>query len=211
MFKLIKIGVLGLAAAGLGAAALFGTGAVFAQDETPDAPPDRPAEPLRGSAYKDAYDQALAAELGVSVDDLLAARETAKDAALDIMVENGDLTQDEADAIRDRAVLQAMLKDERDSILADALGISADELEAARAEGKTIREIAEEQGIDLADLQATIESAFETRLQELVDAGTITQEQADRLLSRADHAPHPGPRPNGQRPHNAPATSGEGA
>lgn len=213
MFKLMKIGMLGLAAAGLGAAALFGTGAAFAQDGTGDALLDRPGGSMGGPAFRDAYDQALAAELGVSVDDLLAAREAARDAALDILVEKGDLTQDEADAIRENAALQETLKAERDAILADALGISVDELEAARADGQSLREIAEEQGIDPADLQLTLEIAYETRIQEMVDAGTLTAEQAQRLLDRVDHAPHPGPRHNGngQRPDNAPATGGDDA
>ncbi|RMG92499.1 MAG: hypothetical protein D6706_16745, partial [Chloroflexi bacterium] len=41
--------------------------------------------------------------------------------------------------------------------IADTLGMSVEELEAARAEGKTIEELAAEAGVEMADIQAAVE------------------------------------------------------
>lgn len=199
MFKAIKIGVLGLLAAGLGAAAVFGVNSVAAQDQAPpDAPPQRDFDPTRGKAYRDAFDQAMAGQLGISVDALLAAREAARDEALDILVEDGTITPEQADTFRERQALLERLKTERDTILADQLGISVEELQAAREDGQTIRELAEEQGLDLLRFQVAVETAFENRILELADEGVITEQQAQRLLHRVDQAPRPPqPGPNG--------------
>jgi polyhydroxyalkanoate synthesis regulator phasin len=207
MFKVIKITVLGLLAAGLGAAAIFGVQSVAAQDDPPpDAPPQRIVDPTQGKAYKDAFDQAMADQLGISVDQLQAAREAAKDAALDILVEDGTITQEQADAFRERQALLERLKEERDTILADQLGISVDELQAAREDGKTIRDLAEEQGLNLLQFQVSVETAFENRIVELVDEGVITEQQAVRLLHRVDQAPRP-PHPF-QQGQNGPSSGG---
>jgi len=207
MFKVIKISVLGLLAAGLGAVAIFGVQSVAAQDAPPtDTAPQRPVDPTQGKAYKDAFDRAMAEQLGISVDDLLAAREAAKDAALDILVEDGTITQEQADAFRERQALRERIQDERDAILADQLGISVEALQAAREDGKTLRELAEEQGLDLLTFRVNVETAFETRILELVDEGVITEQQAHRLLNEVNQAPRPpqpGPRPNDAPPNDA--------
>jgi DNA-binding phage protein len=69
---------------------------------------------------------------------------------------------------------------------ADLLGISVDEMQSAWAEGKTIIQIAEEQGISREQLQDLFKEArkehLQNRLQVLVDNGVITQEQADQRL-----------------------------
>ena len=69
---------------------------------------------------------------------------------------------------------------------ADLLGISVDEMKSAWAEGKTLMEIAEEQGISQEQLQETIREGkrerLQSHLQTLVDNGVINQEQADQRL-----------------------------
>jgi len=196
--------VLGVLAAGLGAAAFFGVQSVAAQDDPPpDAPPQRIVDPTQGKAYKDAFDRAMADELGISVDNLLAAREAAKEAALDALVEDGTISQEQADAFRERQALLERIRKERDTILADQLGISVEDLQAAREEGQTIRDLAQEQGLNLLEFQINVETAFENRILELVDQGVITEQQARGLLNRVNQAPHP-PRPFQQRPDGAP-------
>ena len=80
----------------------------FAQS-TPAAPaqgsdattPAQPASPLRGRGAADTdRSQTLADALGITVDELNAARDAARDAALDQAVAEGLLTQEQADAIR---------------------------------------------------------------------------------------------------------------
>lgn len=68
--------------------------------------------------------------------------------------------------------------------LADVLGLSVAELDAAHAEGKRLPEIAEAQGVALADVEAAMQAAWQTAVNDALTAGTITQEQADRLLER---------------------------
>jgi hypothetical protein len=69
---------------------------------------------------------------------------------------------------------------------AKALGMTADELKTQLWGGKTLADLAEEKGIDLADVQAAIEAAQEAAMREniaqAVEDGTITQEHADWLL-----------------------------
>lgn len=69
---------------------------------------------------------------------------------------------------------------------ADALDMTTDELTAELQGGKTLEQIAEQAGVDYADIQAAVQAARETeireRIQQALDDGTITQENADWLL-----------------------------
>ncbi len=67
--------------------------------------------------------------------------------------------------------------------IAEALGISLEEFEAALAEGKTPFTLAQELGVDFAVVQAAMQAAHTTALQQSVTDGLITQEQADWMLS----------------------------
>jgi hypothetical protein len=68
--------------------------------------------------------------------------------------------------------------------------MTTDELTVALKEGKTLEQVAEEQGVDFADVQAALQAARETemreRIQQALDDGTITQEHADWLLLGLD-------------------------
>ncbi len=79
---------------------------------------------------------------------------------------------------------------EQNAVLAEALGMTEDELQAARDAGQTLTEIAEAQGVDLDTLQATLSAdrleAMKTTLAEKVAAGDITQAQADAMLLRME-------------------------
>ena len=71
-------------------------------------------------------------------------------------------------------------------VAAEALDITTDELITELRSGKTLEEIAEEAGVDYADVQAAIQEAHATamrdRIQQALDDGTITQAHADWLL-----------------------------
>lgn len=73
---------------------------------------------------------------------------------------------------------------------AQALGMTADELTSALKEGKTLEQLAEEKGVDIAEVQAALQAERETemreRIQQALDNGTITQEHADWLLEGLD-------------------------
>lgn len=73
---------------------------------------------------------------------------------------------------------------------AEVLGMTTDELTTALQSGKTLEQIAEDAGVDFEDVQAAIQAAHATemreRIQQAVEAGTITQENADWLLEGLD-------------------------
>lgn len=80
---------------------------------------------------------------------------------------------------------------EQNAVLAEALGMTEDELQAARDAGQTLTEIAEAQGVDLdtlkADLSAARLEAMKSQLADKVAAGDITQAQADAMLQRMEN------------------------
>lgn len=67
--------------------------------------------------------------------------------------------------------------------IAEALGLSLDELNAALAAGKTPWLIAQEKGIDTATLQAAMQAGHAAALKQAVADGKLTQEQADAMLA----------------------------
>ncbi|MEM7117390.1 MAG: hypothetical protein AAF614_33470 [Chloroflexota bacterium] len=67
--------------------------------------------------------------------------------------------------------------------IADTLGISVEDLQAAKEDGTSMEELAAENGVELEDIRAAIEVVKTEAVQQAVEDGTITQEQADRILS----------------------------
>ena len=161
-----------------------------------------------------ASDDRLAEALGISTDDLQAAYLKAANAALDQAVAQDLLTQTQADNLRQRLEsangsgfgfhlggrgLNLFGADEIDgeALLADALGISTDDLQAAydKAEAAALAQAVTDGRLtqDQADLVAarralqeywaTQQQSYEEIVQAAVDAGAITQEQADLLIA----------------------------
>jgi hypothetical protein len=73
---------------------------------------------------------------------------------------------------------------------AKVLGMTADELSTALQSGKTLEQLAQDATVDLQAVKDAIQAAHATemraRIQQAVDAGTITQENADWLLEGLD-------------------------
>ena len=73
---------------------------------------------------------------------------------------------------------------------AKVLNMTTDEVTAALESGKTLEQVAEDAGVDFAAVQEAIQAArateMRTRIQQAVDEGTITQENADWLLEGLD-------------------------
>lgn len=116
-----------------------------------------------GSAHK----ALLAEALGISEEELDAAYEEVRVALIDQALEEGLITEEQAERLQDserlfhgRRVFRGMDVD-GDELLAEALGISVEALQAART------------------------AAHEARLAQLVEEGVITQEQADLMAARA--------------------------
>lgn len=148
-------------------------------------------EEVRSNSGPDTdFREALAAALGISVDALETARESARDAALTQALADGELTQEEYDQIQARQALQDYM--DRDTVLADALGITVAELQAAQEAGKRIPDLLDELGIAQEDFQASVQASQAAALAKAVADGVITQEQADQIQQGG------GDRPGGQ-------------
>ena len=154
-------------------------------------------------------DAALADALDISVDELDAARQTARETLLAQAVADGRITQAQADEMADgnfspRGYLgdlrqEYLPKETVDAVIADALSLTVDDLTAARDAGQRLPEIAAQQGVDLSEVQAALQTALADALQQAVADGRITQAQADDILSHQGDWLRPNQRPFGPR------------
>lgn len=156
-------------------------------------------------------DQALADELGIDLETLQTAEETARIAMIDQAVADGYLTEEQAAQLKlfsngmGRGGRFGGLYDE-DEYLADALGITVEELnsaelavqkaelDAAVAAGYLTQEQADlmlaekvaRNYLDSDALNAQVTAAYEAAINAAVADGAITQAQADALLAQLE-------------------------
>ena len=106
--------------------------------------------------------QALADALGITVEELRAAQEAAAEATLAQAVTDGLLTQEQADELLEEGFTgrHFRLRPYGESFLADGLGITLEELQVAK------------------------QQVYAGHLADLVEAGVITQEQADLAVAQ---------------------------
>ena len=162
---------------------------------------------------------ALAEALGITTEELQAAQTEAHGAAIDQMVTDGWLTETQAEALKAQTAgntgrMGGMgdlgrgfgpmgdSKVDYDTLLANALGISVDELQAARtqifddqlAQAVTDGNMTQAQA-DLVKAQRALsdyiapklQSAYDDAVKAAVSDGIITQEQADALAAQGGH------------------------
>lgn len=180
---------------------------------TTDPSADPSAKPrLIDSEYADAFLDKLAAELGVDRSALGPATLAATNAAIDAAVAAGDIDAEDAATLKERladledpAVLlvrPGFAHGPRDHHgpgrgvkfglgLADAVDAAADALkldkaaliEAAR-DGKSLKEIAADQGVDYTTVSNAILAVVKTHLADEVADEDLTQARADDILER---------------------------
>jgi hypothetical protein len=164
-------------------------------------------------------DADLAAALGITAEELTAAQQAAREVGLKQAVDEGLITQAQADELNaggtsfplggrwEQWLSQKGI--DQQALLADALGITVDELTAAQTKARntaidqavTDGQITQEQ----ADLmkgenalrsstvfQSAMQSAYQAAVKAAVDAGVITQAQADLILANQANAPFGG-------------------
>ena len=177
----------------------LGAIAVLAQDDSPT--PDAPALPgmpfghgfgFRGhhgfGRFGGETDRQaeLADALGITVEELEAAQQKVLADNLAQMVEDGFLTQDQANSMLAMDALRRYL--DHEAIMAEALGLSVEEIEAAREDGTLFELMAEQMANTTpAEMHEKMQQAMSDALDQAVADNVITAEQAelvrDRLVS----------------------------
>jgi len=178
-----------------------GTAAALAAEATPDAteepdgaptPKDRDRKALpmpfrgdkggsKGGGYMAGYEENLAEALGITVDELNNAKDEAFKATVEEAVADERITQEQADQILAHRALRGYI--DQKALMAAALGISVEDMQAALDGGKSMQDLMEEAGLDRATFQEKYQAAYEAAVQQAVSDGVITQAQADQVLS----------------------------
>lgn len=157
--------------------------------------------------------EALAEALGITVAELEAAQLEARNAMIDQAVEDGYLTEAQAEVLKDESLggVRHFPRSPYDNseYLAEALGITVEELDAARQQVMADRlATAVEAGLltqeqadmmlarqavrsyfDREGLQAQAQATAEAAIADALADGAITQEQADALLEQLEARP----------------------
>jgi hypothetical protein len=113
-------------------------------------------------------------------------------------------------AMRDAMMAAGGMHEQVMTAVATRLGMTYDQLTTALQNGQTIAQIADAKGVSLEALQQVANTARTSALNQLVQQGVITREQADWMLDRMDDMPMfdlgagngacPGLQPNGAQP-----------
>lgn len=169
---------------------------VYAQDDGSGGPFD----------FNGRFREAIAGILGISVDEYDAAVEQAQGQVVDEALEEGWLTEEQAEMLRWRLQQDSefgqrgmMPKDfgglarghmrggnSLISIAADQLDMSLTDLLTELQDGKSIADVASEKGVDIQDIADAYMAELKETLDGAVEDGRITQKQADWQLEQAE-------------------------
>ncbi len=138
----------------------------------------------RGDYYSGILDKDvfIADALGISMSALDSAEDASQAAKLAEKVAEGDLTQAEAD----NKVALSNFKEgiDDDSVLAQALGITVNELDAARSANVEFSDLLDELGLTSQEVRQAQHDIYEQLLADAVADGTLTAEQAEQSQNR---------------------------
>lgn len=144
---------------------------------------------------------AAAERLDVTPEELRSALTAAQDARLDQAVGDGELTQEQADAIKERRAQDGRVLDMGGGPghhrggpggpgmfgdLAAALELSEAQLRTQLADGRSISEVAEDQDTTLPAVKRAVRAAQVDRLDAEVQAGRLTDAQRDAMVEHLD-------------------------
>jgi polyhydroxyalkanoate synthesis regulator phasin len=112
------------------------------------------------------------------------------------LVDNGTLSEDQADAVADsltqareeRAAAREARREQKEADrqeVLDTLGVTAEELREAFGDGQTLADVAEAQGVDIQDVIDLKVSQVSDHLAQAVEDGRLTQAEADEKLAEA--------------------------
>jgi hypothetical protein len=162
------------------------------------------ANPAKTNHFQD-FLAKFAANLGVDQDKVSAALDTTKKQMLDEAVQNGRLTQEQADKIaaspngyfggwfgdfqgKRHGGKPGFKEDGRnfDNDLAKALGITPEQLKSEFQSGKKLPQIITDRGLTVEQYHQKIMEIKKEDLAKAVSEGKLTQEQADKMIQRIE-------------------------
>ena len=188
-----------LPAAGL-AAVIIGVAAV-------EAAPSPSASPTASKNYAQVFVDKLAGILHLTPTQTQDALKQAQLQTVDQMLKDGKITQQQADAMKarinagqglgaiggfgrhgggfkaDRTLMKDLQSAELNAV-ASALHMSTADLQSAVRSGKSLADLETQQKVSDSTVKAAMKAAAKGVLDKAVKAGTITQAQADAILSR---------------------------
>ncbi len=140
----------------------------------------------------------LADRLGISEEELAGAVKDTQLEMIDEAVADGKLTQDQADRLKERIEEGELVFPGRgrpgprerecriaQGVVASAAGIldmTPGDLVAELRDGRSLAQVAEENGMTSEELQTALLDAAQERLDQAVADGKLTQDQADRVF-----------------------------
>jgi lipoate-protein ligase A len=180
------------------------------------------------------FREAVAGILGISVEKYDAAVEQAREQVVGEALDEGWLTEDQAERMLERfeqgfgrrgGMERGLMGPHMGfmghgetslvGVAAEALDMSVEDLHAELKDGKTIAEVAEEKGVDPQEIIDAYLGQLEENLAEAVEEGKITQNMADWMLEQAmENVPDQlentweGRFPGGKRPGGMPRFPG---
>jgi polyhydroxyalkanoate synthesis regulator phasin len=184
------LGAIGLGVAGLIAVTALGFGGAAAQ--TPS--------PANADGNGGRYGELLAAELGISVDELNEARLNARNALIDEMVAEGKISAEKGAELKAKDLGEGLREHFGDrpgakvvkalvnvfQSAADIVGVPVDELRERIAGGESLVEIAQSKGISEDKLKTDLTAKLTADINAAVANGDLPQERADVLLDHID-------------------------
>jgi len=145
----------------------------------------------------------LADKLGIGQDELKTAIEETQNEMIDEGVAEGRLTEEQAERLKerieergflgplDRFGIRAHVRGQVGGLTVEAaatvLDVELDELLDELKDGKTMAEVAEDQGMSVEQFTEALLSQVKAQLDGLVAEGKLTQEQADQILQRTEN------------------------
>ena len=170
------------------------TGTAFATSDNQD-------DSSMATLYQD-FVAKLAANLGLDQDQVTAALDTTKQQMLDEAVQQGKITQEQADKMAARKDggfcgfgFNEGKMGHKDRLggrsldgMASILGITSDELKTELESGKKMQDILTEHGLTMEEFSQKMQEQREQQIAQDVADGKITQEQADKMLQ--NKGPH---------------------
>ena len=155
----------------------------------------------------------IVAAQGMTIDEFKAAKQAALIAAANQAVVDGELTQEEADAIIERIEnggkdghgnggrASWLTDEEKQALVAGVLGMSVEDLAAAKEAGQKLSEIVEAQGMTMEAFKAAKQTALIASVNQAVVDGELTQEEADAAIERIENGHDKGQSDHGKGEH----------